>query len=147
MKTFRDCILEIIDEKNVDNEYIEEDILIKGIDEYNQAIGIDKNLEKFKDRENVYNKLLELKVKHFRTYTFEMLVFYFMNYSIITELIMMKGHICFQLDHDQEISKQERTELYHKALSLVGQCYKLEFSYQTIDVHLRDIKRLLEIAD
>ena len=31
MKTFRDCILEIIDEKNMNNEYFEEDILIKGI--------------------------------------------------------------------------------------------------------------------
>lgn len=144
MKTFRDCILEIIDEKNVDNEYLEEDILMKGIDQYSNDRAINKNLEKFKHKENVYNKLLELKVKHFRTYTFDMLVFYFMNYAVITELIMMKGDICYRLDHDIEISHQERKELYQKALSLVGQCHRLEYSDQTMDVHLKQIKELLK---
>lgn len=147
MKTVKDYILDIIDEKNKNHEILEEDTLEQGINQYIEDRNIEQNLARFINNEQLYTKIALLKVKHFKTFTFEMLVFYFMNYSIITELLMMKGDICYRRDHNIPITKQEALDLYHHSLTLAGKCKKLEYSYQTIDVHLKDIKNLLKITE
>ena len=62
MKTVKESILEMIDIKNVNHEYIkEEKLLEKGIKQYLEDRSIEKNLEKYKDRPVLYSKMVKIK--------------------------------------------------------------------------------------
>ena len=152
MKTVKESTLEMIDIKNVNHEYIkEEKLLEKGIEQYLEDRSIEKNLEKYKDRPVLYSKMVKMKLKHFETCSFEMLMFYFVNYSIITELLMIKGQAeLMSIEENTKhipIDKDKAIQLYHAALQKVGECRLLEYEDKMIEQLLLEIRTKLKITE
>ena len=147
MKTVKESILDLIDMKNINNEYIEKEVLLeKGIEQYLKDRHIEEHLMKYKDKPSLYSKMVQMKLKTFETYSFKMLVFYFVNYSIIAELLMIKGQAEYMSIH-QDIDKDKAKQLYCSALQKAGECLLLNYEDKMIEQLLLEIKVKLEITD